>query len=283
MILEFLWKYIVGPIIADAKNAETALYQGITAHTGYNIYNTLAWGLIALGIILLIKKEFQKRNIELTTQTAISSIPFVLLGGILRFLEDAAVIPFVLRPLAITPIVYILIAAVFIGSIPLAKRMAARSSCSRDELLKNLGYLYLSPFLGLTTYMMVTGANLSVLITPVLLALAFTGLYYALTRRTDYSSKEYLLVAFSQFFGGSVSMVSLSYGYEQKQLLTQAFTSVFGRPGILVLKMIIVALAVYIIDGDLENDQLKALALVVLYSIGLGTGLRVLLRLGMGI
>lgn len=283
MVLEFLWKYIAGPIAADAKNAETAIWNGVTAQTGYNMYNTVAWGIIALGILLLVKKEFDKRDIQLTTETAISSIPFIILGGILRFLEDAAVIPFILRPFAITPVIYLVIAGLFLGSIPLASWMTSKSSCTRDELLKNLGYVYLFPFLGVATYITLSGADLLLLSIPVAIAGFLTGLYYLVTRRTGYSSKEYVLVAFSQFFGGSVSMVSLSYGYDQKQLLTQAFTSVFGDGGVLLLKACIVGLAVYIIDDDVEDSQMKALALVVLYSIGLGTGLRVLLRLGLGI
>jgi uncharacterized membrane protein len=283
VLKEFLWKYIAGPIIADAKNSETAIWNGITAHTGYNMYNTVAWGLIALGILLLVKKQFEKHDIQLTTTTAISSIPYILLGGMLRFLEDTAVIPFVLRPLAITPIIYILIAGLFVGSILLASWMESRSSCTRDELLKNLGYVYISPFVAFITYMMATQAQLIPIVTSLTVALALTGIYYLITRRTDYSNKEYLLVAFSQLFGGAVSMVSLSYGYEQKQLLTQAFTSVFGDGGVLLLKAGIVGLAVYIMEGDVEQEEMKALALIVLYSIGLGTGLRVLLRLGMGI
>lgn len=281
--VEFLWKYLAGPIIADAKNAETAVWNGVTAHTGYNVFNTLAWGIIAILLLFLIRKEFQKRDIELTTSTAISAIPFILLGGIIRFMEDAAVIPFILRPLAITPIVYLVVAGLFLGSIPLASWMASRSSCTRDELLKNIGYVLLSPFLGITVYLMVQGASLTPIFTSVVIAVVLTGLYYLATRRTDYSRKEYVLTAFSQLFGGSVSMVSLSYGYTQKQLLTQAFTSIFGQPGVLVLKTGIAGLAIYLMEEDMEDGTVKAIALIVLFSIGLATGLRVLLRLGLGI
>lgn len=283
MILEFLWKYIAGPIMADAQNAETAVWNGVTAHTGYNVFNTLAWGIIAVTAILLIRKEFKEREIQLTTETAVSAIPFILLGGILRFLEDAAVLPFIARPLVITPVIYLLIAALFLGSIPLASWMASRSSCTRDDLLKNIGFVFLAPFLAATVYMMVRGADLVLLTLPLLLALGLTTVYYAATRRNNYSRPEYLLVAFSQFFGGAVSMISLSQGYTQKQLLTQASTAVFGEPGIIVLKAGIVGLAVYMLEHDIEEEQMKAIALIVLYAIGLATGLRVLLRLGLGI
>lgn len=283
MILEFIWRYLAGPVMADAKNAETAVWNGVTAHTGYNPYNTVAWALIAITAIFLIRREFDRRDIQLTTETAINSIPFILLGGILRFLEDAAVLPFVLRPFAITPIIYLVIAGLFLGSIPLASKLASRSSCTRDDLLKNLGYVYLAPFLALTVYTLIGGADILLILMPVIIAAALTGIYYAVTRRNSYSNKEYLLIAFSQFFGGAASMVSISQGYQQKQLLTQAFTSLFGQPGIMILKAGIVGLAVYVLEKDIEEEQMKALALIVLYSIGLATGLRVLLRLSMGI
>ncbi len=283
MILEFIWKYLAGPVMADAQNAETAVWNGITAHTGYNPYNTVAWALIAITAILLIRREFDRRDIQLTTQTAINSIPFIILGGVLRFLEDAAVLPFVLRPLAITPIIYLVIAGLFLASLPLASKLASRSSCTRDDLLKNLGYVYLAPFLALTVYTLMGGADIILVLTPVVIASVLTGLYYAVTRRNSYSNIEYLLIAFSQFFGGAASMVSISQGYQQKQLLTQAFTSLFGEPGIIILKAGIIGLAVYTLEKDIDEEQMKALALIVLYSIGLATGLRVLLRLSMGI
>jgi uncharacterized membrane protein len=290
-LIEFIWKYLVGPVIADAKNAETAVWQGVTAHTGYNIFNTVTWGLVAVAALLLVRREFRKREIELSTRTAINAIPFILLGGILRFLEDAAVLPFVLRPLVITPVIYFVIAALFIGSIPLASWMASRSGCSRDELLKNLGYVYLTPFLGYSVYMLVREAHPLLLAAPIVMASILTGGYYLITRRNSYSRKEYLLIAFSQFFGGSVSTVSLSsyareitgQSYQQKQLLPQLFTSVFGEHGILILKACIVALAVYFLEKDIEDEQVKAIAMIVLFSIGLATGLRVLLRLAIGI
>jgi len=282
-VLEFIWKYLAGPVIADAKNAETAVWNGVTAHTGYNMFNTVLWALIAVTAILLIRREFNRRDIELTTQTAISSIPFIILGGILRFLEDAAVLPFILRPLAITPIIYLVVAGLFLASLPLASRLASKAECSRDELLKNLGYIYLAPFLALTVYTLLGGADILLILLPIGVASVLTGLYYLITRRNNYSRKEYLLIAFSQFFGGAASMVSLSQGYQQKQLLTQAFTSLFGEIGIVILKAGIIGLAVYMLEKDIEEEQMKALALIVLYSIGLATGLRVLLGLSMGI
>jgi len=269
--------------MADAQNAETAVWNGVTAHTGYNLYNTVAWALIAVTAILLIRREFNKRDIQLTTQTAVNSIPFILLGGILRFLEDAAVLPFILRPLAITPVIYLVIAGLFLASLPLASKLASRSECTRDDLLKNLGYVYLAPFLALTVYTLVGGAEILLILMPIAIASILTGLYYAVTRRNSYSNTEYLLIAFSQFFGGAASMVSISQGYQQKQLLTQAFTSLFGEPGIIILKAGIIGLAVYMLEKDIEEEQMKALALIVLYSIGLATGLRVLLRLSLGI
>lgn len=283
MILEFIWKYFVGPVIADAKNAETAVWNGVTANTGYNLFNTLAWALIAITAILLIRRAFNRKDIQLTTQTAINTVPFIVLGGILRFLEDAAVLPFIMRPLAITPVIYLVVATLFLSSLPIASKLASKSSCTRDDLLKNLGYIYLAPFLALTFYELVGDVNLLLVMTPIAVASILTGIYYLSTRRNSYSNEEYLLIAFSQFFGGAASMVSISQGYQQKQLLTQAFTSLLGRPGIIILKAIIIGISVYMLEKDIEEEQMKALALIVLYSIGLATGLRVLLRMSMGI
>ncbi|MFB6175419.1 MAG: DUF63 family protein [Candidatus Nanohalobium sp.] len=281
--LEFIWKYLLGPVIADARNAKTAAWHGVTAHTGYNIINTATWGIIAVAAIFIVRRELGKRDIQITTTTAISAIPFIALGGVLRFLEDAAVAPFIVRPLIITPFIYFLIAAVFLTALAVASRLAPRYGYTRDKILQAIGYAALTPFLVFSLYLVLTGKRPYALIPPIAISTVLTVIYYSATRKTGYGSKEYVLVAFSQFFGAAASMVSLSYGYHQKQLLTQAFTSIFGQPGILVLKAGIAGLAIYIIEEDLEEETFKAIALIVLYSIGIATGLRVLLRLAAGI
>ncbi len=282
-MIELIWKYLVGPVMADAQNSQTAVWNGVAAHTGYNPVNTVVWGVIAVALILLIRREFEKRGIQLNTSTAVNTIPFILLGGVLRFLEDAAVIPGPLRPLAITPIIYFLIAGLWTLTFLLSGKYSGRIGLSRDKTLLTSGTVLFSSALIIAAQKALRPDNLEAAAVSILVASALTALYYLATRNTSYGSREYVLVVLSQAFGGAVSMISLSQGYSQKQLLTRLSTQIFGQPGVLILKLVLAFVSIHLLENDIEDDRMKAIALIVLYSIGLATGLRVLLRLTAGI
>ncbi|MFB6181058.1 MAG: DUF63 family protein [Candidatus Nanohalobium sp.] len=280
-LLRFVWKYFAGPIAADAMNQATATWNGTTAQTGYNVFNTAAWAAIGVTAVYMVKEKFKEIGIQLDTGTAVNTLPFVVTGGLLRFLEDAAALPFLLRPLAITPLIYLVIGLLFAAAV-LAARKLEQKGYKKSKTLRYMGVAAAS-VTALYTLIVVPGLEIVAGLKPVAIALTLTGLYYLVSRKKAFGRKEYVLTVFSQVFGGAVSMVSLSYGYRQKQLLAQAFTALLGQPGILVFKTGLALAAVYLIEESLEEEAFKAVALIVLYSVGLGTGLRVLLRLMAGI
>ncbi|QKQ98368.1 DUF63 family protein [Candidatus Nanohaloarchaea archaeon] len=283
-ILNFLWKYIAGPIIADAKNAETAVWNGVTAQTGYNIFNTAAWGILAALFGYLIYREFDRRNIRFTPETVVASVPFILMGGMLRFIEDTGAIVFSLRPFLITPVIYFVIAGIYVISFVGAIRISKKHGKDRDRSLAEIGTLFLTPVALYTFYLLFQfGINWSLLVISILIPGAMLTGFYWLHRDTDFGEAPYYLIAFSQFFGGAVSMVSVSQGYVQKQLLAQFSTQLFGAPGILLVKTGLLAAVLYVLkDGD-EDEITEAVLILALTVVGLATGLRVLLRLIVGI
>ncbi|QGA80606.1 DUF63 family protein [Candidatus Nanohalobium constans] len=267
---ELLWKYIVGPIVADAKGAETVLWNGVTATPGYNPVNTVFYILLASATIYAIYRLFHSREFDITPKTAVYTTPFILLGGTLRFLDDAQLVQYPYSIPLITPLIYFLIAAVFL---PATYKLED----------KKLGYTGTALLLPVIAYAVTGFKSLNILyvVGTAALTLSATGIYYFLAEN-DYSSTSMILLAFTQFFEGSASMISSFYSYNPKQLLAQAFNSILGFPGVFVMKTGILLLALSIIT-DLEDEKMKALALITLYSIGLGTGFRVFLRVAAGI
>ena len=279
-LLNFLWKYIAGPIIADAKNAETAVWNGVTAQTGYNLFNTVTWAVLAAFFGYFIYREFDRRDISFTPETVVASVPFILIGGMLRFIEDAGVLVFFLRPFLITPIIYFVIAGIYLASFVGAIKISEKYGKSRERVLAEIGTLFLTPVAFYTFYLLFQfGINWSLLLISLLIPGVLTAGFYWLFRDTGFGEAPYYLIAFSQFFGGAVSMVSVSQGYVQKQLLAQFSTQLFGAPGILVVKTGLLAAVLYIMQ-DMEDDELtEAILVLALTVVGLATGLRVLLRL----
>jgi uncharacterized membrane protein len=283
-VLSFLWKYIAGPIIADAKNAETAVWNGVTAHTGYNVFNTLTWGILAAIFGYLIYREFDHRNISFTPETVVASVPFILMGGMLRFIEDTGILIFELRPFLITPVIYFVIAGIYVISLIGAIKISDKHGRDRNRTLMEIGSLFLAPVAFYTLYLLFSlGIDWSLLLISILIPVVLTAGFYWLYRDTGFGKSPYYLIAFSQFFGGAVSMVSVSRGYEQKQLVAQASTQIFGAPGILIVKTGLLAAVLYVLkDGD-QDEITEAILALGLTIVGLATGLRVLLRLIAGI
>lgn len=278
-VLEFLWKYIAGPIVADAMNVSQATWNGVTASTGYNPVNTVAWAVLAVLFGALIYQGFQRWDVRFDVKTVLYSVPFILLGGVLRFIEDAGVLPFEVRLVLITPVIYFFVAGLYFGGLALARKLDG----DRDRNLALIGSLLLAPALVYGFYVMFsTGVDFVLLFSPVLVAGVLTAGFYWLVKGQRFDRPEYHLIAFSQFFGGAVSMVSVSQGYVQKQILAQVSTSLFGAPGILVLKTGFLVAALYVLK-DIEEELSRAIIVMFLTVIGLATGLRVLLRLSIGV
>jgi uncharacterized membrane protein len=267
---EFIWKYLIGPIVADARNRQEVVQQGVTAFPGYNLVNTLAYVLAAGAILYLVYRLFQRKEVELTASTALHSVPFMLLGGTLRFLEDAGAVPYPYDIVLVTPFIYMLIAAVYIPAVYYLE----------DRKILGLGTALLVPSL---LFAVLQFQQFRPFYTAGTLVLAgFLTALYAWIVRGEYSSRELVAVAGSQFFGGAASMNAVFYDYTPKQLLAQYFNSFFGPPGVLVLKLGIVVLAVDILV-DMEDGAMKSISLLALYAVGLGTGFRVFLRVAASI
>ena len=267
---ELILKYLIGPIIADAQNKQEIVLKGVTAYPGYNIYNTVLYALLAISILYLTYRIIETHNIDFNASVALHSLPFILLGGSLRFLEDTQAMPFPYNILLITPIVHILVAILYIPSITyLGKKQVAK-----------LGAALLIPVIGLS---IIQFQQLRlVYTTAVLVTASVLTLVYRWIAAEKYRKDHLVAVAGSQFFGGAAAMYASFYDYTPKQLLAQHFNSIFGPPGIMVLKAIIVILAVDVLT-DIEDDRLKAITLMTVYAVGLGTGFRVFLRAAAGI
>ncbi len=109
---QFVWRYFWGTIEADAQE-ET--YGDVTE--AYNPVNTIVYGLIVIVVIYWIYKSFKRFEISFDFKFFIAIIPFIIVGGVARALEDAELFYTPTAYLFIAPIIYIFIGIVVIGLI----------------------------------------------------------------------------------------------------------------------------------------------------------------------
>jgi uncharacterized membrane protein len=130
----FLWHYFWGPVYADAKAASCAvmtdsgpepLYRGcaaaveqgaIVAEPGYTIVSEIGYMLILVYMLVGVYLLLERLDIAEDPNLYFAFVPFMLLGGALRVVEDgtdravdAGVTPLVEYPLSsliISPVIY---------------------------------------------------------------------------------------------------------------------------------------------------------------------------------
>lgn len=282
-LFQLIWRYLAGPIVADAKNMESATWQGVTAVTGYNPVNTFIWALTASAVIYGVYKAFERYDIDFTTEKVIYSLPFIILGGLLRFIEDTGTVPYPLAIILITPILHFGILGLYTATLALSKKLQGLTELNENMIILYTGStMLLGPVIFSLNYFIGKNSRTDLLLIAIILPIALTALYRFVVKETELDRPGYHLIVFSQLFGGASSMVAVTQGYSQKQLLTQTFTSVFGVSGVMIAKTLLTGLVIYALL-DVEDQQLEGLTVLVLSVVGLATGLRVLLRMLAGI
>ncbi|MDD4253843.1 MAG: DUF63 family protein [Methanofollis sp.] len=117
MIREFLYKYYIDPIRYGQP---------------YTIVDTLTYALILIFSVWLVYRGLRRFGIEVDRRFVLSTIPFVVLGGLLRVVEDTGMIMSDARILLITPIIFfvvffITVIALFLSRILEVKGLVADS------------------------------------------------------------------------------------------------------------------------------------------------------------
>ncbi|WP_455393201.1 DUF63 family protein [[Eubacterium] cellulosolvens] len=115
---QFIWRYFWGTIEADAKN-ET--YGEVTE--AYNPVNTIVYAFILIAILYWIYKMFKRFGISPDFKFTLAIIPFIIIGGVTRALEDAWLFYAPMVYFFIAPIIYIFIGIVVIGLILLGAKI----------------------------------------------------------------------------------------------------------------------------------------------------------------
>ncbi|MBI5061029.1 MAG: DUF63 family protein [Candidatus Aenigmarchaeota archaeon] len=87
---------------------------------GYNIYNTLVYGILFAIAVFGAYKILKKLNLQIDRKFLIGIFPFIVLGPILRVIEDAGEASGSMMPLICSPLIYFVMFFVALGALLLA-------------------------------------------------------------------------------------------------------------------------------------------------------------------
>jgi len=137
---KFLWKYFIGPIIADATGHPVECH-GEVAKEGYSIVSEIIYGLALVAFIYLLYLFFEKFGIKVNLRFILAALPFILYGSVSRVMEDAGIFSKPLSYLFISPLIYAQIGILFFIALVYGLRFHDNKSFIYSLILKNIIYV----------------------------------------------------------------------------------------------------------------------------------------------
>jgi uncharacterized membrane protein len=288
---------------------------------GYNIINTVVYGLIFALAVFCVYKFLQRLKIKIDKGFLIGIIPFIVMGAVFRVVRDANIYD---TWILVTPVIYIFIFVVAVSTLflsigleKLAKRKMEKWSLIKMALSKKESELlyrrpdkrlmkFLSDYHKIWAVMGITavfsglfllvpvgikswfGIGLILGITAIWCTILF--LVYKFSHKLKAShifTKENTAILGVHLFDATTTFVALQYfNYYEQHVVSSAAISLIGPLAQFVLKTIVVVTVLWALDKYLkgsENENLRNFLKIAIIILGLAPGLRNFTRLGLGV
>jgi len=277
MIREFLYKYYIDPIRYGQA---------------YTLVDTVTYALILIVAVYLVYRGLRRYKIAIDGELVLATLPFVVLGGLLRVVEDTGMITSDFRFLLITPLIFftifgIAVIALFLGKLAENTGLVARYSrvYGGVGIVASLIAALALAWFGLTETTIALDVLAFILTLALVSSLALWAfLMYVL--KWDYASNIlYKLLIFGHMLDASAT----SYGidlhpihYVEQHVVGANLIELTGTAfSMFLLKIAVLIPAVYVLEmyrreGNLELWHLILLAMIV---VGMAPGIRDLMRM----
>ncbi|MBS3061974.1 MAG: DUF63 family protein [Candidatus Diapherotrites archaeon] len=265
----------------------------ILNYEGYNLVNTLVYGVILLVIAFkIVYPFFNKRNIRFDHRFLISLLPFILLGSSFRIFEDLKLIPRSCNPLepafyTISPGVYIFIGILTILSLWLSLEISKKTKYSALTVFTAIGsvfalisLVFLAPFI--TEWIAVIAIPVFTLLL-VIGATILTRMHSKTKTLLDHNPQNQL-VLFGQLLDGSATFTAIQFfGFSEQHVVSNAIIQGFGPIAFLIVKFGLMLAILYFADKEIEDENLRGFIKIFIAIIGFAPGIRDVLLIGVGL
>jgi uncharacterized membrane protein len=261
---------------------QSQITEFITTHIvyfgpGYNVLNTLVFGIILGIIVILLIKMFRciKKDPK---DLIIPVIPFIFLGSSTRALVDNGIYP--LSYLLITPGIYIITGLATIITLLVSVYIERKTNLDYRYLIFLVGVVICIP-----NILNISHINF-VALAQVLGSWALVSSVFVIFRNkwSLIKDKFNLSVLLAHIFDASATFVAIDfYPYGEQHVLPNALIGLTGTALVMFpLKIIVILFALYVIDSCIEDKTIKNMLKLAILILGISTGLRDLLSLVMG-
>jgi uncharacterized membrane protein len=272
-------------IFGEIVNFFTTYYvDPIRNHTGYNIVNTLTYALILVVGVYYVLKLLERMQITIDKEFIMSLLPFMVIGGTARALVDAEVYPDTF--LLITPGIYVTIAAFTLAALVVAKAAAGWKGIEYTRILFGMGAVI--AVINIALVALNTERPEAAAYIFGLFALFYVPVYYLSQRYPSSFAGGNAYIIGAHIFDASTTFTGIQfYGYVEQHVLTGFFIDVFGPFVMFPLKIVFIALSLYLLEwiipeSDTESLNIKNILKMVIVVLGMGPGIRNMCTILMG-
>ncbi len=284
MISDFLYKYYIDPI----RNGEA-----------YTIVDTLTYAIILIAGVYLIYRWMNSSSrmadvgFQINGNFILATIPYVILGGLARVIEDTGMITSDWRYLLITPLIYFVIFAFTLAMIFLSRALTLRGITEHF-----ITFYAFAGFLAVVVSSLILvawsrthqGIDLFILAVIPLMAIAATAVVWAVMRYvlswTYVSDPLYLTLLFGQLLDASATSYGIDFHpavqYVEQHVVGSALIATTGTALVMFpLKLLVLFPAVYVMQlyRKEANPAFWHLVLLAMVVVGFAPGVRDMVRM----
>ncbi|MBI2172855.1 MAG: DUF63 family protein [Candidatus Aenigmarchaeota archaeon] len=255
--------------------------------TGYNVYNTAAYAVLLVAAAFLTYKLLRRLGIEIDRKFFFSIVPFVMLGGFLRALEDYREFAGLAKNIfLITPLIYISIFVIALAALLFSKLMERWTKTPYYKIWFSLGMLFVIIAVSQMTLQSAFALYAMLSITAAWAAAIFAARKLGGVKIRNFLSEENSFLIAVHMFDATTTFVALQFfpNYFEQHVLPGFIIGLFGPASMFILKLVVVPLVLYALDKELSKEvQKRTFLKLVVLVLGLGPGLRNFSRLVMGV
>jgi uncharacterized membrane protein len=274
------------------------LYAWIVELEGstYTVIQTILYALLVLLGLYILYRCLKKANITIDTPLILTGLTYIILGGLLRVVEDTGMVPEPWWILFVTPQVYFLtmffaMAMLFI-SYKLQKNKVVVSYTTPFMLGGIISSLIAAGFLVWFGFTQATDVDVGAGILVLLIGAAAAAALWAVLRymfRWEYVNQPlYLVLIAGHMLDASATSYALAFkGYIEQHVLGSTLIELTGTPYVMfALKIVVLIPAIWVLEKFRKEEGMESiwhLVLLAMIVVGLAPGLRDVLRMVLGI
>ena len=264
---------------------------------GYDIVNTVTYGLILGLSVFGILKLINFLKIRLDWNFAICLVPFIFFGATTRVLVDAgffvnyasgmALTPFMFLYWFVSPGIFVTMFALTIGSLIFSILLERITTA---KIKYHIPMLLIGSVFALHNmlFLIRNFENMEALIKFSLffgISIIFLFLIIKVIKLFEFLrfEKNYLIVSAHLFDAAATYTGVEHFGYTEMHVLPNFLIQKFGAWVMFPLKLVVVIAVIYLIDKTIEDETIRRVIKIIILILGLGPGIRDVGRMVIGV